>query len=83
MVAFHVSKVLGYVPATARFTMHPRRFYTAQALERDVTAAGLRIRSRRELPLLPGRALVVAAWVLRPGFARGAKPRATAGRRDE
>ncbi len=83
MVAFHVSKVLGYVPAKARFTMHPRRFYTAQALERDVTAAGLRIRSRRERPLLPGRALVVAAWVLRPGFARGAKPRATAGRRDE
>jgi ubiquinone/menaquinone biosynthesis C-methylase UbiE len=83
MVAFHVSKVLGYVPAKARFTMHPRRFYTAQSLQRDVTAAGLRIRSRRELPLLPGRALVVAAWVLRPGFARGAKPRSTAGGRDE
>ena len=64
MVAFHVSKVLGYVPAKARFTMRPRRFYTADALQRDVRAAGLRIRSRRELPLLPGRALVVAGWVL-------------------
>ena len=64
MVAFHVSKVLGYVPAKAKFTMHPRRFYTAHALQRDVMAAGLRIRSRRERPLLPGGSLVVAGWIL-------------------
>jgi ubiquinone/menaquinone biosynthesis C-methylase UbiE len=64
LLAFHVSKVLGYVPPKAKFTMNTRRFYTARALERDVTAAGLRIRSRRERPLLPGRALVVAGWVL-------------------
>src|SRR5687768_7565170 len=47
IVAFHVSKVIGYVPPNARFTMSTRRFYTARALERDLTAAGLRIRSRR------------------------------------
>ena len=60
IVAFHVSKVLGYVPPEAEFTMHTRRFYTAQELRRDVVAAGLRIRSRRERPVLPGRSLVVA-----------------------
>jgi ubiquinone/menaquinone biosynthesis C-methylase UbiE len=60
-VAFHVSKVLGYVQAEAEFTMHARRFYTAQELRREVKAAGLRIRSRRERPVLPGGSLVVAA----------------------
>jgi ubiquinone/menaquinone biosynthesis C-methylase UbiE len=64
VVAFHVSKFLGYVPRTAAFTMHTRRFYTDQALRRDVMAAGLRICSRRERPVLPGRSLVVAAWML-------------------
>ncbi len=64
LVGFHVSKVLGYVPRDAEFTMRPRRFYTAQELRRDVTAAGLRIRSRHERPVLPGRSLVVAGWVL-------------------
>ena len=64
VVAFHLSKVLGYVPPGARFTMNTRRFYTAQQLQRDVTAAGLRVRSRREQPVLPGGALVVAGWVL-------------------
>jgi SAM-dependent methyltransferase len=64
VVAFHVSKVLGYVPPGARFTMHTRRFYTERALRRDVAAAGLRVRSERERPVLPGRALVVAAWML-------------------
>ena len=44
--------------------MHTRRFYTAQELQRDVMAAGLRIRSRRERPVLPGRSLVVAGWIL-------------------
>ena len=64
IVAFHVSKLMGYVPSDADFTMHTRRFFTAQALGREVTAAGLRIRERRERPVLPGRSLVVAAWVL-------------------
>ena len=79
-VAFHVSKVLGYVPLEAKFTMKTRRFYTAQELQRDVAAAGLKIRSRREHPVLPGRSLVVAGWILEPAFARCAKARATAGR---
>src|SRR5688500_4494704 len=30
IVAFHVSKVLGYVPSEAKFTMATRRLYTAQ-----------------------------------------------------
>jgi SAM-dependent methyltransferase len=64
IVAFHVSKLAGYVPPDAGFSMHTRRFYTAQALQRDVAAAGLRITSRRERPVLPGRALVVAGWKL-------------------
>jgi SAM-dependent methyltransferase len=64
IVAFNVSKVLGYVPPKAKFTMNTRRFYTAHELQRDVMAAGLRIRSRLERPLLPGRSLVVAGWML-------------------
>jgi SAM-dependent methyltransferase len=83
IVAFHVSKLLGYVPPEAKFTMNTRRFYTAQRLQRDVSAAGLQIRSRRERPVLPGRSLVVAGWILEPAFARRAKTRATAGSRDE
>lgn len=66
IVAFHVSKVLGYVPPKAKFTMNTRRFYTADALEQDVIAAGLRVRSRREWPILPGRSVVVAGWMLGP-----------------
>ena len=64
VVAFHVSKLVGYVPAHAKFTMQTRRFYTDQALRRELTSAGLRIRSRNERRILPGRALVVAGWVL-------------------
>jgi SAM-dependent methyltransferase len=64
IVAFHVSKVLGYVPWDAKFAMHTRRFYTAQELRRDVAAAGLRVRSQSERPVLPGGSLVVAGWVL-------------------
>lgn len=64
IVAFHISKLIGYVPPNARFTMSTRRFYTVQALERDLVAAGLRIRSRRERPVLPGRSLVVAGLAL-------------------
>lgn len=66
IVAFHVSKVLGYVPPKAKFTMNTRRFYTADALQQDVIAAGLRVRSRREWPILPGRSVVVAGWMLGP-----------------
>ena len=64
ILAFHISKLLGYVPSDAKFAMHTRRFYTAEALQRDLVSAGLRIRSRRERNVLPGRALVVAGWVL-------------------
>ena len=75
IVAFHVSKVLGYVPPKAKFSMNTRRFYTAPALQRDVRAAGLQIRSRRERPVLPGRSLVVAGWLLRPASALRASAR--------
>jgi SAM-dependent methyltransferase len=64
IVAFHVSKLFGYVPPDAKFTMNTRRFYTTQELQRDVNAAGLHVRSRRERPVLPGRSLVVAGWIL-------------------
>jgi SAM-dependent methyltransferase len=64
IVAFHASKLLGYIPPEAEFTMHTRRFYTDQALRRDVVAAGLRIRSRWERPVLLGRSLVVTGWLL-------------------
>lgn len=64
IVAFRASKVLGYVPPNAAFTLRTRRFYTAQDLRREVVAAGLRIRSRRERPVLPGGSLVVAGWIL-------------------
>ena len=63
-VAFHVSKFIGYVSPGARFTMHARRFYTAEALRRELENAGLRVRSQRERAVLPGRALVVAGWVV-------------------
>lgn len=64
IVAFHVSRLVGYVPREATFSMRTRRFYTEAELRRDVAAAGLRIRSRRDRAVLPGRALVVAAWKL-------------------
>jgi SAM-dependent methyltransferase len=82
IAAFHISKILGYVPPEARFTMNTRRFYTAPALQRDVAAAGLRVRSYRVRPVLPGGALVVAGWFLEPDAARREKTRATAGGRD-
>ena len=37
-MAFHVSKLIGYVPPDAKFTMRTRRFYTAQALQRDLAS---------------------------------------------
>ena len=64
LAAFHASKVVGYLPRSARFRMHTRRFYTAQALARDAAAAGLRIRSKLERPLRPGRSLIVTALLL-------------------
>jgi hypothetical protein len=64
VVAFQVSKLLGYVPSKAEFAMNTRRFYTAPELQRDVMAAGLRVRSERERLLLPGRSLVAVAWIL-------------------
>ena len=70
LVAFHVSKVLGYVPSDAKFSMHTRRFYTAQTLHRDVSEAGLQVRSQRQWPVLAGRSLVVAGWSLSPASAR-------------
>jgi SAM-dependent methyltransferase len=82
IVAFHVSKVLGYVPRTAKFTMRTRRFYTAHALLRDVRAAGLQIRARHERAVLPGRSLVIAGWVLERASARCAQRRAAGGRRE-
>ena len=62
--AFHASRLVGYVPRDARFAMRTRRFYSAATLEREVAAAGLRIAARRERAVLPGRALVAAAWRL-------------------
>jgi ubiquinone/menaquinone biosynthesis C-methylase UbiE len=63
-VAFHVSRIVGYVSPDAKFTMHARRFYTAHELRRDLVNARLKIRARRERPVLPGNALVVAGWIL-------------------
>ena len=62
--AFHLSKLVRYVPRHARFAMHTRRFYDTHALQRDVMAAGLRVRAQRERVVLPARAVVVAAWLL-------------------
>jgi SAM-dependent methyltransferase len=64
IVAFHVSKLVGYVPPGAKFSMNTRRFFTDEGLRREVAAAGLRIRAREERPVLPGRSLVVAGWML-------------------
>lgn len=64
--AFHVSKFLGYVSPVAKFCMQTRRFYSDASLRQELTAAGLRVRSRRERSLLPGRALFVAGWSVEP-----------------
>jgi SAM-dependent methyltransferase len=64
VLAFHGSKLVGYVPSEARFTMSARRFFTDEQLRRELAEAGLRIRSRRERPILPGGSLVVAGWML-------------------
>src|SRR5688572_16249557 len=54
IAAFHVSKLVGYVPRDSEFTMKTRRFYTAASLQRDLQSARLRIRSQRKRPVLPG-----------------------------
>ena len=64
IVAFHVSRLVGYVPPHAKFSMHTRRFYTAERLSREVMTAGLRVCAREERPVLPGRSLMVAGWLL-------------------
>jgi ubiquinone/menaquinone biosynthesis C-methylase UbiE len=64
VLAFHVSKFLGYVSPAATFSMQTRRFYSDASLQQELRAAGLRVRSRRERPLLPGRALFVAGLSL-------------------
>jgi SAM-dependent methyltransferase len=66
IVAFHVSRLVGYVPRDARFSMRTRRFYTPETLRRDVASAGLRIVSQRERPVLPGGSLRVVTWTLGP-----------------
>ena len=77
-VAFHVSKVIGYVPRGAVFTMNARRFYTAPALLRDVAAAGLRVRATRVRPVLPAGALAVSVWLLEADARATSPDRATA-----
>jgi ubiquinone/menaquinone biosynthesis C-methylase UbiE len=66
VVAFHVSKFVGYVSPDAKFMMHARRFFTAHDLQRELAAAGLRICARRERMLLPGCSLFIAGWNLEP-----------------
>jgi SAM-dependent methyltransferase len=78
-VAFHVSKAIGYVPRHAVFTMSARRFYTSAALQRDVAAAGLRVRTAQLHPILPAGALAVAVWVLEEAGIATSLPRAAAG----
>ena len=64
IVAFHVSQRIGYIPRDAKFSMQTRRFYSEADLLQEIGRAGLRARTRREWSVLPGRRLVVAAWLL-------------------
>ena len=57
-VAFHVSKVLGYVPPGAKFTMHTRRFYTAQ----DASAGRGGRRAAGPVAVGSGRCCPAAPW---------------------
>ena len=66
IVAFRVSKWIGYVSPDATFSMSTRRFYTPQSLQRELAAAGLQVGARRERALLPGGSLFVAALMLEP-----------------
>lgn len=78
VMAFHVSKFVGYVSPDAKFTMNARRFFTAEDLRRELAAAGLRVCARRERVLLPGRSLLIAGWNLERQPSRGVPRRATA-----
>ena len=66
VVAFHLSRLVGYVPREAAFSMSTRRFYTPRTLRQEVASAGLRVASERERSVLPGRSLRVVAWTLEP-----------------
>jgi ubiquinone/menaquinone biosynthesis C-methylase UbiE len=63
-VAFHVSRLIGYVPRRSRFSMSTRRFYDPRQLEQEIRRAGLRVRARKDHSVLPGGAIVVAALCL-------------------
>ena len=63
-VGFHVARFVGYISPSAPFSMGGPRFYSAEELGRIVVAAGLRVQSRCERTVLPGRSLVVAGWML-------------------
>ncbi len=65
-LAFHLSKLFGYVSPGAKFTMRTRRFYSVDQFRRELQSAGLRIRSRRERPILPDGSLFIAGWTLEP-----------------
>jgi SAM-dependent methyltransferase len=62
--AFHLGRMFGYVPRDAPFTMSTRRFYSVAGFEREIERSGLRVRARRTRAVLPGGALVVAAFCL-------------------
>lgn len=64
IAAFHVSKMIGYIPGGATFSMRTRRYYTDPQLRSALASAGLRVRARRDRRVLPGGALVVSAWML-------------------
>jgi ubiquinone/menaquinone biosynthesis C-methylase UbiE len=66
-VAFHVARMIGYVAREARFTMSTRRFYSIAGFEREIERSGLRVRASRARAVLPGGALVVAAFCLERG----------------
>ena len=81
-VGFQLARSVGYVARNTEFTMSSPRFYTPQALQREVVAAGLRIRSRRERRVLPDGSLVVAQWILERASAPRPKLQRDAVRRD-
>lgn len=63
-VAFHLSRLIGYVPQSAKFSMNARRFYSATVLEQHTSVAGLRIIERRSRAVLPFGMLTVGTWKL-------------------
>lgn len=63
-VAFHLSRLIRYVPQSATFSMNARRFYSADVLEQHANVAGLRITEKRSRALLPFGMLAVGTWKL-------------------